>query len=149
MKYLESYLKIINKLTFKKINSTSLLSIVETDRICPKAVSMNCDYKNTMCFHEKNKEWTNIKEYIGSKAIYIWITDSEWCGLCPLDSIDDFNIDFNYCDEPMGIIILISDDGKKDVVLDFYEECDGEKLIDIEYRHIDSENHGSFDPPSL
>ena len=135
--FLDTYLKTLNKITLKKIDSTMLLSVVETDRLYSTNNDYNIDYRITLDFNapQKIKEWDKIKSVFGSKPLYIWLTNGEYCGLCPLESIEYFNINFDYEDDSYGIIVLIVHDFTQKVVLDFYEE-DGEKKIDIEIKSV-------------
>lgn len=133
-KYLDTYIKTLNKITLMDIDSTMLLSIVDTDVICPIGIHPKVEFKTTLKFCEKVNVWNDIKTYLGHDLIYIWLDHGHECGLCPLDSIDLFNINFNFEDDPTGIIVLISNSSsKRSVVLDFYEE-NMDKKIDIEFR---------------
>ena len=64
--YLDSYIKTLNKVTFKKVDATMLLSIVETDRIMGpvKNVDYIIDYETTLDFCDKKDAWETIKKYL-------------------------------------------------------------------------------------
>ena len=135
VKYLDKYIKTLNKIILKNVDSTMLLSVVDTDRICPMVDInyFNIDYKTTLDFGDKKLMWDRIKPLFGHNPLFIRLRHYRECGLFALESIELFNIDFNYEDDPWGMIVLVSNDCLKEVILDFYEENNLRK-IDIEIR---------------
>ena len=115
IKYLDKYIRTLNRIILKEVEPTMLLSVVETDNIYPLDLKYKIVSKRTMDFCDNN-------------PLYIWLTHGSECGLCPLESIDFFNIDFDYEDDPEGIIVLITHDFSKKIVLDFYEEGNRKKI---------------------
>jgi len=135
IKYLDKYIRTLNRIILKGVEPTMLLSVVETDNIYPLSLIYKTVNKRTLDFCDKKEEWGMIKDIFGNNPLYIWLTHGSECGLCPLKSIDLFNIDFDYEDDPEGIIVLITHDFSKKIVLDFYEESNGKK-IDIIVKSI-------------
>lgn len=129
-KYLDMYIKTLNKITFKKIDSTMLLSIVDTDKLYPTIKKYRTDKITCLEFRKKSEQWDAIKQLFGDNSLYLWLTHGNECGLCPLESINQFNIEFDYEDDPEGIIVLLTHDFSKKIVFDFFEE-DNEKKINI------------------
>ncbi len=132
IKYLDTYIKTLNRITFKKVDPTMLLSVVDTDRLCPMA-DFNIDYKTTLYFCNKKDMWDKIRYVFGCNPLYIRLQHFRECGLFPLESINLFNIDFQFEDDPGEMIVLVSKNCSQEVVLDFYDEYDIRK-IDIEIR---------------
>ena len=135
IKYLDKYIRTLNRIILKEVEPTMLLSVVETDNIYPLDLKYKIVSKRTMDFCDKKEEWKMLKGFFGNNPLYIWLTHGSECGLCPLESIDFFNIDFDYKDDPEGIIVLITHDFSKKIVLDFYEEGNRKK-IDIIVKSI-------------
>ena len=50
-----------------------------------------------------------------------------------IPNLSAFNWDFKFDDDPNGIIILTRQDGREEIVLDFYEE-DDQNLLDIKLK---------------
>ena len=140
--YLDTYIKTLNKVTFKKIDATMLLPIIETDRLMGpvKSIDYIINYETTLDFCDKKNAWETIKKVFGDSSLYLYLEHVRECGLCPLESIDMFNIDFDFEDDPGEMIVLVSKNCQREVVLDFYEE-DDKKKIDIEVRSIIKNSH--------
>ena len=133
--YLDAYINTLNRITLKKVDPSILLSVVETDRLLEPIGSREflIDYETTLDFCDKKYAWEIIRKVFGNSSLYIYLEHVRECGLFPLESIDMFNIDFDFEDDPGGLIVLVSNDCLHEVVLDFYEEDDVRK-IDIEIR---------------
>ena len=126
----------------KKVDSTKLLSVVETDRLLEpmRGVEFRIDYETTLDFCNKKDAWETIRKVFENSSLFIALNHVRECGLFPLESIDLFNIDFDFEDDPGGLIVLVSNDCLQEVVFDFYEEDDVRK-IDIEIRSVINNNH--------
>ena len=80
----------------------------------------------------KLKEIVHSIEQDESIPYLIWLDQSTSCGLYMIPNLSAFNWDFKFDDDPNGIISLMRRDGKKEIVLDFYEE-DNQNLLDIKF----------------
>lgn len=140
--YLDIYIQTLHKITLKKVDSTKLLSVVETDRLLEpmRGVEFRIDYETTLDFCNKKDAWETIRKVFENSSLFIALNHVRECGLFPLESIDLFNIDFDFEDDPGGLIVLVSNDCLQEVVFDFYEEDDVRK-IDIEIRSVINNNH--------
>lgn len=140
--YLDKYIQTLHKITLKKVDSTKLLSVVETDRLLEpmRGVEFRIDYETTLDFCNKKDAWETIRKVFENSSLFIALNHVRECGLFPLESIDLFNIDFDFEDDPGGLIALVSNDCLQEVVFDFYEEDDVRK-IDIEIRSVINNNH--------
>lgn len=140
--YLDKYIQTLHKITLKKVDSTKLLSVVETDRLLEpmRGVEFRIDYETTLDFCNKKDAWETIRKVFENSSLFIALDHVRECGLFPLESIDLFNIDFDFEDDPGGLIVLVSNDCLQEVVFDFYEEDDVRK-IDIEIRSVINNNH--------
>ena len=131
--YLAEYLTIIKKITrYKSNDSIRLLTIVDSDNIISKGASLEKKFAIRIPFNNDELKRILIEKCIVEGSTYLYTDLSKDCGLVFLDSISDFNFDFNYEDEPVGLIILIGSKNNYKILLDFYEE-DGLKFIEIEY----------------
>ena len=112
VKYLDAYIKTLNKITSKKVDATMLLSIVETDKLLGpgKSVDYVVDYETTLDFCNKETAWETIRKVFGNNSLFIALNH------------------------------VLSKNCLKEVVLDFYEE-DGIRKIDIERRSIIKNSH--------
>jgi hypothetical protein len=140
--YLDKYIQTLHKITLKKVDSTKLLSVVETDRLLEpmRGVEFRIDYETTLDFCNKKDAWETIRKVFENSSLFIALNHVRECGLFSLESIDLFNIDFDFEDDPGGLIVLVSNDCLQEVVFDFYEEDDVRK-IDIEIRSVINNNH--------
>ena len=140
--YLDKYIQTLHKITLKKVDSTKLLSVVETDRLLEpmRGVEFRIDYETTLDFCNKKDAWETIRKVFENSSLFIALDHVRECGLFPLESIDLFNIDFDFEDDPGGLIVLVSNDCLQEVVFDFYEE-DVVRKIDIEIRSVINNNH--------
>ncbi|WP_314058410.1 hypothetical protein [Empedobacter brevis] len=127
--YLEEYLGVIHKITI--IKNPKILSIVETDRINNNQNKLNNSFSIKLLFDNKS-DLKNIilKQFKSKDNVYLFIPLSKDCGAIEMDSIINFN--FNFTDEPSGIISIISKNLKEKILLDFYEEQEV-KYIEFEY----------------
>ena len=140
--YLDTYIKTLNAITLKNVDSAMLLSVIETDRLLEsiKGMEYRIDYETTLDFCNKKNSWETIRKVFGNNSLFIALNHVRECGLFPLESIDLFNIDFDFDDDPGGLIVLITNDCLQEVVLDFYDE-DNARKIDIEIRRLINNNH--------
>jgi len=68
-----------------------------------------------------------------SSPIYIWTSRSNALGPCKIDSILDFNFDFEFGVNKEGIIVLLSSDLKDEIILDFsHDSVSGKDMLEIE-----------------
>ena len=73
VKYLDAYIKTLNKITSKKVDATMLLSIVETDKLLGpgKSVDYVVDYETTLDFCNKETAWETIRKVFGNNSLFI------------------------------------------------------------------------------
>lgn len=131
--FLINYYDILLKITkYKNENNIKLLSIVETDNIISKIVNLERKRTEKIIFNNKFKLKNIIMEFFKDKSIIYLCTDiSLDCGILVLNSINDFNFDFRFEDEPTGVITLINSNSNLKILLDFYEE-NHNQFIEIE-----------------
>jgi hypothetical protein len=132
--YLAEYLTIIKRITlYKQKSDIKLMSISETDIVINNNLSLEKANAFRIPFDNKTELRRMIMERCAkNEPIYLYTDLSKDCGLVFLNSIDEFNFEFNFEDEPVGLIILIGLKSNYKILLDFYEE-NGEKYIEIEY----------------
>ncbi|WP_159799779.1 hypothetical protein [Flavobacterium sp. MK4S-17] len=130
-KYLPEYLKELNTLTNIEVTPQELISIEKSDLI--NTIKHDVSKNIMLNFNDKEKLLILIGRLINIKngPSYLYTTYAKDCGLLKLNSINDFNINFNFTDEHAGFIKFILQDLSNEISLDFYEE-DGEQLLEIE-----------------
>ncbi|TJZ49884.1 hypothetical protein FAZ15_21915 [Sphingobacterium olei] len=132
--YLAKYLAIIKKITtYRNQEDIRLLTIVDTDIILRQTESLEKGYISKIPFNNKEELKTIIRRKCTDETpIYLYTDLSKDCGIVFLNSINEFNLEFNFEDEPTGLIILIGLKSEYKILLDFYEE-DEERFMEIEY----------------
>jgi hypothetical protein len=131
--YLPQYLEEFNKILKIHVDATNLLSIVETDEIRQHILAKELKYKTKILFNEKEE----LKEIIFNSSertndkYYIFTSYSNDCGTLKINLLQDFNFDFSFKDEHVGLITFIREDLLEKIILDFYEENKIE-CLDIE-----------------
>lgn len=129
--YLESYLKELDAITNKKINEEMLLSLVESDEINSTVFT---ESRTTLIdFHDKEKLLLLLGDLakLRNGEIYLYTSYSEDCGMLQLDSLMDFNVNFDFEDEHSGLITITLKDLSNKLILDFYEEGN-DQLLTVE-----------------
>ena len=127
--YLSEYQEVINKITK---NDFKILSIVETDKLIEKVSKLKLRFSKKILFNDKEELKSIIfNNFNTNDSVYIFTSLSRDCGAVLIDSIIYFNFNFNFMDDHLGIISLISSDIKNKILLDFYEE-DGLQYLEIE-----------------
>ncbi len=129
--HLSEYIRELNALTKIEVTPNMLISIEESDKV----VNFNRNYSNKgiIDFINKQKLSLLINELIEYKDIpcYLFTAYSNDCGLLKLESIKDFNENFNFQDEHSGFIKIILEDLSNEMILDFYQE-NNKHLLEIE-----------------
>ena len=131
--HLPKYLKELERITHlnpMRIEE-SLLSI-ETTNALPKP-DRSVYKKYEIEFSDKSKLRRYFDNLIKAKdgSAFLLTEYSKFCGALPLNSINDFNLDFSFNAEHMGIIVLMLSDNSNELVLDFYEE-NNVQMLEIE-----------------
>jgi hypothetical protein len=130
--YLNKYLDILYKLVIdkKKIN---LLNIIDTDNISNKTSNLVLIFSDKIYFSDKGKLkkiiLDNIKNF--NEEYYLFTSLSKECGVAELDSLNDFNFNFDFKDEPSGILTLVNYSITNKILLDYYEE-DNIEYLEVE-----------------
>lgn len=130
--YLNKYLAILYKLVIdkKKIN---LLNIVDTDNISNKTSNLVLTFSDRIYFSDKEKLkkiiLDNIKNF--NEEYYLFTSLSKECGVAELESLNDFNFNFDFKDEPSGILSLVNFSITNKILLDYYEE-DNIEYLEVE-----------------
>jgi len=58
---------------------------------------------------------------IQGEGILLFTDYSKYCGALQLNSLCDINWDFNFNDDPTGILVVLAKDLKNKLLLDYYE----------------------------
>ncbi len=134
---MKNYLGIVEKLTVN-LDVPKVLSLIETDKILDEEKEMELNSSLTLSFSDKSqvKQFVLKNLRLTVQKIYMITSLSKDCGIIEFESLHNFNFDFNFSDDPNGLISLINYEMSNKVLLDFYEEG-GQKLIDLEY-HLKS-----------
>ncbi|MHC5310906.1 hypothetical protein ACYSNM_12750 [Myroides sp. LJL116] len=135
-KYFNEYMDVIKRITLLNENEVRVLSIVETDDIIEKERELQLKSSIKVFFKDKDvlRKFT-LDKFRTEDCIYLFTNFSQDCGALAMDSINSFNFQFDFNDDPSGIIKLINSSLEDKILLDFYEE-QGLKYIEVEYYTI-------------
>jgi hypothetical protein len=134
--YLPQYLEELNKILKINVDATNLLSIVETDGIRQHILAKELKYATKILFAQKEKLKEMIFNNIERKNdnYYIFTSYSNDCGTLKINLLQDFNFNFSFEDEHVGLITFTREDLFEKIILDFYEE-NKIQYLDIEILH--------------
>lgn len=129
--YLKEYLKELEAITNIDVSKKNLLSIVESDKVTFDRGSES--YKAKILFNDKERLLIFIGDLLELKdgEAFLSTAYSKDCGLLQLNSLKDFNVNFNFNDEHSGLITIVLKDLSNKLLLDFYEE-NQEQYLEIE-----------------
>jgi hypothetical protein len=139
-KNLPFYLAELKQFTGINVDSKSLSSIEEVERIREQSLVLN-DLKMSrfsMRFSDRNSE--QFKKFIeslkkaNSNSIYIWLYGSNLHGLFKVASIDVINFSFPFNVNQDGIVIFLASDFNDKLLLDFYCDSEDQEILEIELR---------------
>jgi len=133
LNYLSQYLNELNRLVKNTNIQNHLISLIETDNI--QFLDETKWIKLTMPFPIKRQylcEIIPIFEQNSDTGFYLITEFSKDCGALFIESLVNFNSDFEFKDEHSGLIIIIDKDISKKLLLDFYESNDGNLIIEVE-----------------
>lgn len=130
--YLNNYLNDLNNIVKNEVTENDLISLKEVDDFYNSLPQFQLYYSKTLRFEDKLNLYQDIKNNISDwdYSYMIYLTNGNYCGLLKILSLSYFNWNFSFEDERYGLIILIREDGKEKILLDFYEENSIE-FIDI------------------
>ncbi len=83
------------------------------------------------------KEADRFRAYVaalrasGADASYLWIADSEACGLCRVASLSDLDLAFKPGCDPGELLAVYSADGRNTLLLDYSEVDTGVYELDV------------------
>lgn len=128
---LNNYLKELNALVNIDISKKDLLSIVESDKVI--YTNNSKFYKAKILFNDKEKLLLFIGDLLKLKIgkVLLSTTHSKDCGLLQINSLKDFNVNFEFSNEHSGLITIVLKDLSNKLILDFYEE-NQELYLEIE-----------------
>jgi len=135
---LSRYLKKLKCLTGRDLTPASLLSVEETESIHEQLSDLANSHasKFTIAFEDKLSE--RFRNYVENlyKAnpvpVYLWIEESSMCGLIRLKSIKSVNFTFPFDVCPNGVITFSTADFRDRLLLDFFEDGVGQRMLEVE-----------------
>lgn len=130
--FLPQYINTLNKILNKSIGEKDLLSIIDTDLIIELGRG-DLYLEKIIPFNDKESfQQIVINNILGlNERIHVFIEHAKECGTVAIDSMSEFNFQFNYDDEPVGLISLMIEKTAEELLLDFYEE-NGMQFLKIE-----------------
>lgn len=119
---LNEYLKELEAITKIDVSQIDLLSIVESDKVVFNGDDKS--YKAKILFNDKERLLILFGDLLKLKdgKAFLSTEYSKDCGLLEIDSLKDFNVNFNFNDEHSGLITIVLKDLSNKLLLDFYEE---------------------------
>lgn len=133
-KYIKIYIEELSRLVNSEFNEADLSSSELLEKIRTAHIDRENGFKIQIPFSDKSTLKKLIDELClisSSDGIYIVTDYSNYCGALFLNSICEFNSNFNFSDEHAGIVTIISQDLENELVLDFSEE-DHRQILEIE-----------------
>lgn len=131
--YKPAHLAELTALIKAPIQDECFMSVEETDTLMNTRQAYTSKLKKTTSFDDKHvlcAVINRIANYHDGRVLF-FSDYSEYCGMYTLDSISNFNYDFNFDDEHSGLVSLQTHDNANRLVIDFYEE-DDEYWLDTE-----------------
>lgn len=134
-----SHLSQLSHLVNREVTADDLLSLEATEAIREQSRSLlkNDPLKKFQIqFSEKAEArfaaFIKNLHALNPKPIYIWTDHTIECGLYEVGSILEINFKFEYSKFPAGIMSFVTKDFSDKLLLDFFEESNGERFIEIE-----------------
>lgn len=136
---IKAHLEQLSHLTNRAVTKHDLLSLELTDSIREQSLKLlneSRSIKFEIYFLEKTEArfqaFVKNLVVLNPSPVYVWIEHTITCGLLEIALITEFNFKFEYSVCANGIISLLTKDMMDNLVLDFYEDSLGERVIDIE-----------------
>lgn len=132
--HMAEYIEVLSRLLTITKKQEDVWSIVESDIFIEKSkiVKWELLYKDNFLFRDKQHLLdvlrNNIEDW--NESFSFFISNSEYCGLVSISSLHEINWDFNFHDDPGGILCLESMNHKVRIILDYYMERNTE-LIEV------------------
>ena len=126
------YQKELNKLVNFSVKESDLLPISKTNNF-PKNKRDVCK-KISIEFNAKEKlrNYFNKLSQVKDGSCLLFTEYSKQFGALKINSLKDFNLDFEFTDEHSGIVVITIEDNSNELILDFYEVAGRGQMLDIE-----------------
>jgi len=137
-RHINEYLDELRQLTNHCVKDTDLLSLKETENIKDLATLLyDKNISNTeIPFKEKKEklfqDYIRMLFEVNSSPIYIWTPRTNICGTYEINSILEFNFEFNFNVNSEGIIVILAKNFEDQMTLDFSIDENNNELLEIE-----------------
>lgn len=135
---LPAYLTEIEVLIGRSVSPEALLSAQETALLRDKLKQIPKDQIVRTCIPFEARKSSAFAAMIDSLSIIngspvvLWLPKSNDCGPLPLPSLSDINFAFPFNLIPEGILVVATSDGLNRMLLDFSDEDDGHRSLEVE-----------------
>ncbi len=131
-----TYLKELSQLSIDKFDEKYLATPEVTEKIRKEVKRSELKKKIEIFFEEKEAERfrcfvNNLHEH-NKSPIYIWTERSNTCGIYEISSVIRFNFGFPFTVNHEGVIVLMAKNLTDEMILDFYDDFDKKKKLEIE-----------------
>ena len=135
--YLPKYLTELNALFKCAVSINNLLSLQDSENLKDNSIiaMKGCvPIKKIVPFDDKKTLEVYIKKLVHSynKEIYVFTDYSKYCGVASVSKLECFNTSFKYEDEHAGIVSMLTKELGNNLVLDFFEDEDGIRMLELE-----------------
>ena len=145
---IKKHLSQLRHLTGRELSPTDLITLAETDLLRERSRKLERlpIRRFSVPFAERNgklmKDLINKIHGAYQSRIYLWTELANTCGAVWLDSILDFNFEFDFEIDANGVFALESEDLRQKLLLDFSEVESG-KLLEVE---VSGDVWGAIEP---
>jgi len=135
---LPSYMVELEALTGRSVSADALLSVHETILLRDKLKQIPKEQVVRACIPFealKSRAFTLMLDRLNTlnaSPVALWLPKSSDCGLLQLPSIKEINFGFSFDLIPEGILVIATSDGLNRMLLDFSDEEDGQRSLEIE-----------------
>ena len=136
--HLSAHLLELRTLVGREVASQDILSLEQTDalqaasRTIPKSPNAICSLPFEAKAHKSFAALIGELEALRPGPVLLWTSHSSDCGVLEVESIARINFDFPYAVNSTGTIAVTTRDCRDKMILDFSENSNGQRVIDIE-----------------
>jgi hypothetical protein len=135
---LAPYLLELKTLLGGEINPSDLTPIEDLERIRDQSSYLSDEKKASFSIEFDDKLGEKFRKYISNlkkannSEVYVWTGKSNLCGLCRIDSIEDFDISFPFDVNSDEMILFLTVDCCDRLLFDFFIDSDDQKILEVE-----------------
>jgi hypothetical protein len=135
---IKNYLQVLSILTKRPVKKEDLISLEKTLEIIDKSKLIRALASKNFEIDFEDRTSDQFKNFIENldenkrSPIFIWSKGANSCGLFQVSSLLEINFDFEYEIDGNGVFIFTSADLQDQLLVDFYENNEGQRKMKIE-----------------